>query len=52
MFIPVVGDWCRKLRLSPSKLMIPLSYAAIMGGMCTLIGSSTNLVFSQKNNAW
>ncbi|MGF1569034.1 MAG: SLC13 family permease [Nodosilinea sp.] len=44
MFIPVVSDWCRKLRLSPSKLMIPLSYAAIMGGMCTLIGTSTNLV--------
>lgn len=44
MFIPAVGDWCRKLRISPSKLMIPLSYAAIMGGMCTLIGTSTNLV--------
>jgi di/tricarboxylate transporter len=44
MFIPVVTDWCRKLRISPSKLMIPLSYAAIMGGMCTLIGTSTNLV--------
>jgi di/tricarboxylate transporter len=44
MFIPVVSDWCRKLRISPSKLMIPLSYAAIMGGMCTLIGGSTNLV--------
>ncbi|PSR15184.1 SLC13 family permease [filamentous cyanobacterium CCP3] len=44
MFIPVVSDWCRKLRISPSKLMIPLSYAAIMGGMCTLIGTSTNLV--------
>lgn len=44
MFIPVVSDWCRKLRISPSKLMIPLSYASIMGGMCTLIGTSTNLV--------
>ncbi|NEP19245.1 MAG: SLC13 family permease [Leptolyngbya sp. SIO4C1] len=44
MFIPVVGDWCRKLRLSPSKLMIPLSYSAIFGGICTLIGTSTNLV--------
>ena len=44
MFIPVVSDWCRKLRISPSKLMLPLSYAAIMGGMCTLIGTSTNLV--------
>ena len=44
MFIPVVKDWCRKLRISPSKLMIPLSYASIFGGTCTLIGTSTNLV--------
>ena len=44
MFIPVVTDWSRKLRISPSKLMIPLSYAAIFGGICTLIGTSTNLV--------
>jgi len=46
MFIPVVNDWCRKLRVSPSKLMIPLSYASIFGGLCTLIGTSTNLVVS------
>ncbi|MDB9524611.1 SLC13 family permease [Oscillatoria sp. CS-180] len=46
MFIPVVSDWCRKLRISPSKLMIPLSYASIFGGLCTLIGTSTNLVVS------
>ncbi|MEB3274882.1 MAG: SLC13 family permease [Prochlorothrix sp.] len=44
MFIPVINDWSRKLQISPSKLMIPLSYAAIFGGMCTLIGTSTNLV--------
>jgi di/tricarboxylate transporter len=44
MFIPVVSDWCKKLRISPSKLMLPLSYAAIFGGICTLIGTSTNLV--------
>ncbi|MGB7417236.1 MAG: SLC13 family permease [Thermosynechococcaceae cyanobacterium] len=44
MFIPVINDWCRKLRFSPSKLMLPLSYAAIFGGMFTLIGTSTNLV--------
>ena len=44
MFIPVVRDWCRKSGLSPSKLMIPLSYAAVLGGTCTLIGTSTNLV--------
>lgn len=43
MFIPVVRDWCKKTGLSPSKLFIPLSYAAIMGGSCTLIGTATNL---------
>lgn len=44
MFIPIVGDWASKLRLSPSKLMIPLSYSAIFGGVLTLLGTSTNLV--------
>lgn len=44
MFIPVVSKWTKKLQLSPSKFMIPLSYAAVFGGLCTLIGTSTNLV--------
>ncbi len=44
MFIPAVSDWAKKNNISPSKLMIPLSYAAITGGVCTLIGTSTNLV--------
>ena len=44
MFIPVVTEWCRRLRISPSRLLIPLSYASIFGGTCTLIGTSTNLV--------
>ena len=44
MFIPVLLDWSRKLQLSASKLLIPMSYAAILGGTCTLIGTSTNLV--------
>jgi di/tricarboxylate transporter len=44
MFIPVVDDWCKKTGISPSKLFIPLSYVAILGGVCTLIGTSTNLV--------
>ncbi len=44
MFVPVVSDWSRKLGINPSKLMIPLSYASIFGGICTLIGTSTNLV--------
>jgi di/tricarboxylate transporter len=44
MALPVVLDWCRKHRLSPSRFLIPLSYAAVAGGVCTLIGTSTNLV--------
>lgn len=44
MMIPVVGDWARKLRMSVSQMYLPLSYAAILGGMCTLIGTSTTLV--------
>lgn len=43
MFIPVVRDWCKKTGLPASKLLIPLSYAAIMGGSCTLIGTATNV---------
>lgn len=44
MFTPVVTDWCRRTGLVASKLFIPLSYAAIMGGTCSLIGTSTNVV--------
>lgn len=44
MFVPVVMDWSRRHQVSPSKLLIPLSYFAILGGTCTLIGTSTNLV--------
>jgi len=44
MMIPAVAEWSKKYRISVSKLMIPLSYAAILGGTCTLIGTSTNLV--------
>ena len=44
MFIPVVMEWCRRVRVSPSKLLIPLSYLTLLGGTITLIGTSTNLV--------
>lgn len=44
MLMPVVLDWCRQRHVSPSKLLIPLSYLSILGGTCTLIGTSTNLV--------
>jgi len=44
MLLPAVGDFAKAQRIAPSKLMIPLSYAAILGGTMTLIGTSTNLV--------
>ncbi len=47
MYLPIVQDWARRLRLSPSKLFMPLSFAAILGGACTLIGTSTNLAVNQ-----
>ena len=46
MLMPRVQAWCKRAGVSPSKLMIPLSYAAIVGGMTTLIGTSTNLLVS------
>jgi len=44
VFVPAVTVWARRNNLSLSKLLIPLSYASIVGGTCTLIGTSTNLV--------
>lgn len=43
-FIPALNDWSKLNQISNSKLLIPLSYAAILGGTCTLIGTSTNLI--------
>ena len=44
MLIPAVNEWAKKHGIASSKLMIPLSYAAILGGICTLVGTSTNLL--------
>ncbi|MGQ8336912.1 SLC13 family permease [Sunxiuqinia sp. A32] len=44
IFAPMVRNWAEKMNLSPQKFLIPLSYATILGGICTLIGTSTNLV--------
>ncbi len=52
MFLPVVTEWCRKHRVSPSRLLMPLSYFAILGGICTLIGTSTNLVVNGLMGEW
>jgi len=44
MFIPIISRWCRHNQVAPSRLLLPLSYLCILGGTCTLIGTSTNLV--------
>lgn len=44
MFMPVCDDLCKKANISPSKLFMPMAYAATLGGVCTMIGTSTNLV--------
>ena len=44
VFIPVVIEVCRRTAASPSRVLMPMSHAATFGGMCTLIGTSTNLV--------
>jgi di/tricarboxylate transporter len=46
LFVRIVKMWSHKLGVSPSKLLIPLSYASGMGGVCTLIGTPPNLIIS------
>lgn len=46
LMIPYVYDWSRKRNLSPSKFLMPLSFAATLGGTITVIGTSTNLVLN------
>lgn len=48
--IPMVKELGRKTKVSPSKLLIPLSYTAMLGGTLTLIGTSTNLLASQVSS--
>ncbi len=44
VFMPMVIGLCRRLQVAPSRYLIPLSYLAIAGGMCTMVGTSTNLI--------
>ncbi|QDU91508.1 Sodium-dependent dicarboxylate transporter SdcS [Pirellulimonas nuda] len=44
MLAPVVMEWCQRRNVSPSRMLIPLSYLTILGGVCTVIGTSTTLV--------
>lgn len=46
LFVPMVTQFARRVGESPSKFLMPLSFATMLGGTCTLIGTSTNLVVS------
>jgi di/tricarboxylate transporter len=46
VLMPFVHNWSKRNNIYPSKLLIPLSYAAILGGSATLIGTSTNLIIN------
>lgn len=48
LMMPIVTDWSRKHRISVSHLFMPLSFAAILGGTCTLIGTSTTIVVNSE----
>ncbi|MDG2219974.1 MAG: SLC13 family permease [Rubripirellula sp.] len=47
--MPVVTDLAKRISVSTSRLLLPMSYAAILGGMCTVIGTSTNLIIADMN---
>ena len=46
LFIPIILNLTCEYKLSPSKFLIPVSYASILAGTCTLIGTSTNIIIS------
>jgi len=46
LMVPAIRDWAKKHRLSVSKLLMPMNAAVVLGGLCTLIGTSTNIVVS------
>ncbi len=48
MLLPVVISWCRQRHVTPSRLLLPISYLAILGGTCTLVGTSTNFVINGR----
>jgi di/tricarboxylate transporter len=48
IMMPAIDEWARRSGLAVSRLLIPLSYASILGGACTLIGTSSNLII----NGW
>lgn len=51
MFLPIISGWARRTGLSARAIFMPLSFATMLGGMCTLIGTSTNLIIDALINA-
>lgn len=51
LMVPAIRDWAKKHRLSVSKLLMPMNAAVVLGGLCTLIGTSTNVVVSGMMSA-
>lgn len=50
--LPIVRDWARRMRISPSHLYMPLSFAAILGGKLTLIGTASNIILMEDYVQW
>ncbi|MCH2135080.1 MAG: SLC13 family permease [Phycisphaerales bacterium] len=50
--IPIIRDWARRIGVSPSGLFMPLSFAAILGGKLTLIGTAANLIVMEEFVSW
>lgn len=50
--IPVIKDWSARCGIDQKGLLMPLSFATILGGTCTIVGTSTNLVITGQLDAW
>ena len=48
--LPVIESWCQRRRISPSKVLLPLSFATVLGGTLSLLGSSVNLLASEVSS--
>lgn len=48
--LPVIEGWCQRRRISPSKVLLPLSFATVLGGTLSLLGSSVNLLASEVSS--
>jgi len=52
MYLPMVGDWAKRLKITPSKLFMPLSFSAILGGQGSMIGTGSNLIIMMLFIKW